>query len=181
MWAARLWWMLRAFGFDDAAVLDGGWRAWRAEGRPTSTEAAPDRAATFVPRPREGLFVGRDEVLAALDDGATCLVNALSAEQHRGEVDDYARRGHLPGAENVPAAALVDPTTHRYLALEQLRAHFAPVLDGGPRRVVTYCGGGIAASSDAFTLHRLGFDDVAVYDASLQEWAADPSLPMVVD
>jgi thiosulfate/3-mercaptopyruvate sulfurtransferase len=180
MWAARLWWMLRAFGFDDAAVLDGGWRAWQEEGRPTSTEPAPARQATFVPRPRPGLFVGKDEVLAALDDGATCLVNALGPEQHRGETDDYARRGHLPGARNVPAAALVEPGTHRYRPLDELREHFRPVLEGGPRRVVTYCGGGIAASSDAFTLHRLGFEDVAVYDASLQEWAADPSLPMVV-
>jgi thiosulfate/3-mercaptopyruvate sulfurtransferase len=172
--------MLRAFGFDDAAVLDGGLRAWRAEGRPTSDGPAPERSATFLPRPRPGLFVGKDEVLAAIGDGATCLVNALSAEQHRGEAVDYARPGHIPGAANVPAAALVEPETHRYLGLDQLRDHFAPVLDGGPRRVVTYCGGGIAASSDAFTLHRLGFEDVGVYDASLQEWASDPSLPLVV-
>lgn len=179
MWAARLWWMLRAFGFDDAAVLDGGWKAWKAEGRPVSTEPADHRPARFVASHRPGLFVGKEEVLAALDDGATCLVNALSAEQHRGETDDYARRGHLPGAANVPAAALLEPETHRFLPLDELRQHFSPVLEGGPRRVVTYCGGGIAASSDAFTLHRLGFKDVAVYDASLQEWAGDPSLPLV--
>ncbi len=178
MWAARLWWMLRAFGFDDAAVLDGGWRSWDDEGRTVSSTPPVVRPATFVAQPRPGLFVDRDEVLAALDDGATCLVNALSAEQHRGETDDYARRGHLPGAQNVPAAALVD-AGQRYLPLDELRRHFAPVLDGSPGRIVTYCGGGIAASSDAFTLFRLGFDDVAVYDASLQEWAADPELPLV--
>ena len=81
----------------------------------------------------------------------------------------------------MPAADLVDPDTHRYLPTEALRAHFAPVLDDpSVGRIVTYCGGGIAASSDAFALWRLGRQDIAVYDASLQEWSADPALPLVV-
>ena len=62
MWAARVWWMLRAFGFDSAAVLDGGWRAWTTDGRPTSTEAPDWPPATFTARPRPGLFVGKDAV-----------------------------------------------------------------------------------------------------------------------
>jgi thiosulfate/3-mercaptopyruvate sulfurtransferase len=72
----------------------------------------------------------------------------------------------------------VDPETHAYLPDETLRAKFAAAGALDARRVVTYCGGGIAASSDAFALALLGRDDVAVYDASLSEWAADPSLPM---
>lgn len=181
-WAARLWWMLRAFGFDDAAVLDGGWRAWTTEGRPTAAGPEPARSPTvFHARPRPGLFVDRAEVLDALADGATCLLNALSEAQHRGEESAYGRAGHLPGSRNVPAADLVDPDTHRYLPEAALRSRFAPVLDDpAVGRIVTYCGGGIAASSDAFTLWRLGRGDVAVYDASLQEWAADPTLPLVV-
>jgi thiosulfate/3-mercaptopyruvate sulfurtransferase len=179
MWAARLWWMLRAFGFDDVAVLDGGWKAWTAARLPTTDEVTTHPPAVFHARPRPGFFVGRDEVLGAIGDADACVVNALSAEQHRGEALDYARAGHIPGATNVPAADLVEPATHRYLPLEQLRERFGTVLDREPGRVITYCGGGIAASSDAFTLWRLGRRDVAVYDASLQEWAADPSLPMV--
>jgi thiosulfate/3-mercaptopyruvate sulfurtransferase len=79
---------------------------------------------------------------------------------------------------NVPAQELVDPNTQAYLPPEVLRAKFqaAGVLDA--KRVITYCGAGIAASSDAFVLTLLGRDDVAVYDASLSEWGADPSLPM---
>ena len=72
---------------------------------------------------------------------------------------------------------LVDEATHRYRSRDELRAAFADVTGRGGR-VITYCGGGIAASSDAFVLHLLGHDDVAVYDNSLSEWAADPSLPM---
>ena len=177
MWAARVWWMLRAVGFDSAAVLDGGWRAWTTDGRPTSTEAADWPTATFTARPRPDLFVGKDTVAAAIESGQTCLVNALDRAQHRGETQHYARPGHIAGSANVPAMELVDQATHRYRPLDELRAAFADVT-GRDARVITYCGGGIAASSDAFVLHLLGHDDVAVYDNSLSEWAVDPALPM---
>src|SRR5437667_1845372 len=179
MWAARVWWMLRAVGFDDAAVLNGGWKKWTLEGRPTSTAPCVYPPARFVARPRPELFVGKRAVLAGLGERATCVLNALSEEQHRGTGGvAYGRPGRIAGSGNVPARALVDPATHAYLAPDVLRKRFAEAgaLDAG--RVVTYCGGGIAASSDAFVLTLLGHDPVSVYDASLSEWARDPSLPM---
>ena len=179
MWATRVWWMLRAFGFDEAAVLDGGWTAWTDEGREVSTEAPPERPpARFEPRPRPSLVASRDDVVAALEDGDTCIVNALSAEQHRGEDGAYPRRGHIPGALNVPARELLDAQTGRFLERDELRRRLGGIL--ARPRVVTYCGGGIAATSDAFALALLGHPEVAVYDASLSEWAADPELPLVV-
>ena len=179
IWAARLWWMLRAFGFDDAAVLDGGWKKWTAEGRPVSTDADARPPARFVARPRPGLFVGKADVLGALGDRAACVLNALTEEQHRGTGGvTYGRPGRIAGSVNVSAQGLVDEKTHAYLDTDQLRQRFeaAGVLDA--KRVITYCGGGIAASSDALVLALLGHRDGAVYDASLSEWAADPSLPM---
>ncbi|MDA0365130.1 MAG: sulfurtransferase [Chloroflexi bacterium] len=181
MWAARIWWMLRAFGFDNAAVLNGGWKKWTGEGRPVSSEPPAYPAAQFIARPRAGLMADRAEVLAAIGDGATCIVNALSAEQHRGEGQSpYGRPGRIPSSTNVPAGGLVNPETHAYLPSETLRAHFADAGAAGDRRVITYCGGGIAASSDAFILTLLGSENVAVYDGSLSEWAADPALPLEV-
>jgi len=163
IWAARVWWMLRAFGFDQAAVLDGGWQAWIAEGRRTSTEPELEHApAAFLPRSRPGLFVGKDEVLAAPDRPEICIVNALQRAVHRGERQDYARPGRIPGSGNVPYAELVDAETHCYLPENQLRAVFGDVLSADPERVITYCGGGIAASSDAFVLSLLGVEDVAI-------------------
>src|SRR6185369_11543279 len=103
----------------------------------------------------------------------------LTGEQHRGTAGvAYSRPGRIAGSANVPARELVDPETHAYLPLPILREKFAAsgALDAG--RVIAYCGAGIAASSDAFVLTLLGRPDVAVYDASLSEWAADPSLPM---
>ena len=80
---------------------------------------------------------------------------------------------------NVPAGSLVDPVTNAYRSLDELRARFEAVGATKPP-VITYCGGGIAASSDAFILTLLGVDQVAVYDGSMSEWAADPSLPLEV-
>jgi thiosulfate/3-mercaptopyruvate sulfurtransferase len=179
MWAARVWWMLRAFGFDAASVLNGGFRAWTAEGRPVSTAPDARPPARFVARPRPGLFVGKDEVLQALGDGATCVLNALTDEQHRGAGGvAYGRPGRIAGSVNVPARAIVDAKTHVYLPPDELRRRFQAVGALDAERVITYCGGGIAASSAALALALLGQERVAVYDASLSEWAADSSLPM---
>jgi len=179
MWAARVWWMLRAVGFDDAAVLNGGWKKWTFEGRPTSTEPCAYPPARFVARPRPELFVGKGAVLAGLGQRATCILNALTEEQHRGtDGVTYGRPGRIAGSANVAARSLVDPKTHAYLPAHVLRERFAATGALEAERVITYCGGGIAASSDAFVLTLLGHDGVAVYDASLSEWAADPSLPM---
>src|SRR5688572_9886750 len=179
MWAARIWWMLRAFGFDNAAVLDGGFRKWTLEGRAVATDGGAAPARRFVAQPRSGLIADKAGVLAALGDDRTCVLNALTEEQHRGTGGaSYGRRGRITGSVNVPARDLVDPKTHAYLPPDLLRAKFAASGALDAQKVVTYCGGGIAASSDAFVLTLLGRDDVAVYDASLSEWAADPSLPM---
>ena len=98
MWAARLWWMLRAFGFDDAAVLDGGFTSWKLEGRPTCRVPCSYAPATFVARPQEGLVVRKEDVLAAIGDPRTRIVSALGRRSHRGDVAEYGRPGHIPGA-----------------------------------------------------------------------------------
>ena len=180
IWATRLWWMLRAFGFEDAAVLSGGWAKWTAENRPVSKEAAAYPPGQFVARFRPELIATKEEVLAAIADGSTCIVNALDADEYagRGPVR-YGRAGHIPTSANVSFLEVLDPDTNAFLPLGSLRGKFAGAgaLEGG--RVITYCGGGIAASADAFLLTILGAKDVALYDGSLTEWAADPALPLV--
>lgn len=178
-WATRIWWMLRAFGFDDASVLNGGLHKWKLEGRPVATGPSTYPPAVFHAKPKTGLFADRVEVLAALGQGTTCVLNALSEEQHLGSGGaNYGRVGRITDSVNVPARDLIDSVTHAYLPAEQLAERFAGVGADSAERVITYCGGGIAASNDAFVLTLLGYENVAVYDASMSEWAADPSLPM---
>ena len=176
-WAARVWWMLRWVGFDHAALLDGGYKAWKDEDRPLSTEPARRVAKQLNAVLRPELIADRDEVLAAVNDGAVCLIDTLTEVYYRGEQTLYGRPGHIPGASNTSALELIDESGH-YRSHDELAALF----DGDRNaRTITYCGGGIAASSSAFIMTRLGFTDVAVYTASLQEWAADPANPMVVE
>ncbi|HEU5283815.1 MAG TPA: sulfurtransferase [Burkholderiales bacterium] len=175
--ATRLWWMLRVFGHDHAAVLDGGFQKWRAEGR--AVESGPGRpaaAARFTPRMHPEMLAGKEQVLAAIGRTDVCTVNALRPEQHAGTGGvHYGRRGHIPGSVNLPAVAHVNPD-HTFKSADELRAMFAGAL--ASPEVIAYCGGGIAATSVALVLAALGYDRVKVYDNSLTEWAADPALPM---
>lgn len=173
-WAARVWWMLRWIGFDRVAILDGGLKAWVADGLPLSTEPASRPAQELTPIPRPQLIADRDEVLAAINNDDVSLIDAMPSSHYRGEMVFYERSGHIPGASNIPASELVDESGH-YRPVDELAALFG---DDHKTRAITYCGGGIAASSDAFIMTRLGFTDVAVYIASLQEWAADFDNPM---
>ncbi len=178
-WATRAFWMLRAFGFDTAAVLDGGLAKWRAEGRPLTSEPANPPPATFVARPRGGLFVGKEDVRRALGRADTVIVNALSPEAHRGDAPvNYGRPGHIAGSCNVFFQTLLAPDG-TFLRDDALRAPLAAkgLLDAP--HVIAYCGGGIAATADAFALALVGrTEDVAVYDGSLTEWVQDPTAPM---
>ena len=180
MWAARVWWMLRAFGFDNAAVLDGGWAKWAAEQRPVSTAPPTYPAGNFVARYRPQLIASKQDVLDAIAAGGTCIINALSAEEHKGTVARVPRPGRIATSVNVPAQSLLDPATQAFRPAEALKATFKAAGAFDRPGVITYCGGGIAASTDAFALALLGADNVAVYDGSLVEWTLDPAAPMEV-
>ena len=183
MWATRFWWMLRALGFDRAAVLDGGFDKWKAEGRPT--ESGPGKGyapTTFTANPRPGLFVGKEAVLAALGDKDTVIVNALGPQFHKGlEPSRYGRPGRVPGSVNVPAASLVDPATKAFTTLGDAEAKLNARGVTKDRDVICYCGGGISATIDLFLLHQLGYDKLALYDGSMGEWARDRALPIETD
>ena len=175
-WATRVWWLLREFGHDNAAVLNGGWQKWSRESRPSETGAGASRpAGTFTVQSERGLMADRDDVIAAMGDASVCTLNALMPAQYAGGT--YGRPGQIPGSVAVPAGHLLDPATNCFLPPDQLRAKLAAV-GAMDRPVIAYCGGGIAASADALALIMLGHENVKIYDASLSEWAKDESLPM---
>lgn len=183
MWATRVWWMLRAFGFDQAAVLNGGFVKWQAEQRAVSTAApTPQQAARFTPRPRSTLFTDKNEVLNSIGAPAVCTMNALSSESYRGENDRYGRRGRIPGSVSLPAGTLLEPASGTFRSAEELDGIFSS-LSPRPKseRVIIHCGGGIAATLNAFLMYQLGYENLTVYDNSMSEWATDPSLPMEAD
>lgn len=175
MWAARVWWMLRWVGFDRASVLDGGLTAWLHAGHAMSTDPSTQPNRTLIPAVRPELIADRHEVLAATEASGVLLVDTLPEAHYRGEMALYERPGHIPGAVSVPVFDLLDDAG-RLQTIDHVAASHGGDTAG---RTITYCGGGIAASLSALALTRAGYTDVAVYTASLQEWASDPNLPLV--
>ena len=161
-------------------MLNGGFQKWVREGRPVETGQAPKRPpARFTVREDRHLMVGKEAVLEAIGDTASCTINALSPEQHAGSGGNtYGRPGRIAKSVNMPAASLIDPQTGAFRPAPELRAKFDAVGAFDKPRVITYCGGGIAASADALALVMLSHPDVRLYDASMSEWAKDPALPM---
>jgi thiosulfate/3-mercaptopyruvate sulfurtransferase len=179
LWAARLWWMLRSLGIQ-AAVLDGGFTRWRLEDLPVESGAVePAPAATLTIKPDPGAWVDRAHVEAIVrGDEAGTLICALSRELFDGTaLTRYRRRGHIPGSRNFPARELfaADGT---YLQPSQLVLRAGAVLTDVPRPIVLYCGGGISAAANALALTLLGEQHISIYDGSLEEWAADATLPL---
>jgi thiosulfate/3-mercaptopyruvate sulfurtransferase len=152
--AARLWWLLRHFGHESAAVLAGGVGAWLGplEGGEEEVEGA-----RFVPRPRTDDTLDAEALVGRLGDPRLALVDARAPERYRGDVEPIDTvAGHIPGARNVPytaAAALPDDL----LAAEE---------------IVVYCGSGITACVDLLALHSAGREDAKLYPGSWSEWAA---------
>lgn len=177
-WAARVWWMLRAFGFDNAAVLNGGLKKWRAENRPLTDEVPEVTPGDFTASPRPELISHREAVREAIDSPETGLVNALTPEEFTGEVCRVARPGRIPGSLNLPANRLINPRDNTFHNADELDTLFrqAGLLDSD--RHITYCGGGIAASGLAFAMALMGMERVSVYDGSLVDWSTHPELPM---
>jgi thiosulfate/3-mercaptopyruvate sulfurtransferase len=179
MWATRAFWLLRHAGHDRVRVLNGGLAGWKALGKPVATGEETYAASTFEPAIRPELFTDQAGMLAAIGDGSTCTVNALSADLYRGTGDmHYGRRGHIPGSVSLHYDNLLDGDRFRSAA-----ALHAALTDAGllsAPRVVAYCGGGISATIDAFACLLLGHPDIAVYDGSMSEWARNPDLPLTL-
>ena len=177
-WASRLWWLFRAFGYDNVAVLDGGYAKWTTEGRETDVGHVEPSPASFTAVERPELWVTKQDVEAIVSGDATgALVCGVPPKEFTGEAGGRARLGHIPGSISAPAGRLVDRETNALLPESALRDAFGPALDS--ERIVTYCGGGIAAAADALALTLLGHRNIALYDGSLNEWAADESAPLV--
>lgn len=177
--APRVWWSLRAMGYASVAVLDGGLKKWRAEGRPVDRNAATPEAVAVPHAFDPALVAGLGTVREALDSGAAQVVDARSTARFRGEAREPRaglRSGHMPGALNLPFDSLVNGDGTLKSAAE-LTAAFAHVDLGRP--IITTCGSGVTAAVLALALARLGRFDVAVYDGSWTEWGGRDDTPVV--
>ena len=180
--AARAWFMLRLFGANHVAILDGGLAKWKAEGRPLESGTQRLRERHFTAWSEEKRQRSKAEVLANVASGAEQLVDARSAARFSGAEADPRpgiAGGHIPGSLNLPYGELFNPDG-TYKDKAGLRAAFDTARIDLTRPVVTSCGSGVTACVLAFGMHLLGKDDVALYDGSWTEWGADPAMPKEV-
>jgi thiosulfate/3-mercaptopyruvate sulfurtransferase len=161
-YAARAWWMLRYAGHNNVRVLNGGLSAWKKAGGKIEQAARQYEPSIFRGSLRSGMFVNKEEVLQAIDDRDTSTVNVLPLQSYEAS--------HIPGSSCIPCLDLMQDMDY-FLPDDQLALRLKEVSQH--KRIITYCGGGIAAAVNAMAHVMTGHNNVAVYDGSLYEWLGE--------
>jgi thiosulfate/3-mercaptopyruvate sulfurtransferase len=195
----RLWWALKYYGRHQVAVLNGGLNQWLAEARPLTTDTAQPPPARFTAQPQPDWLATAAEIEQSLNTAGVCLVDTRPPEQYAGravwtpdgslylpvdqdwvELDGRVMRGgRIPGAINQYAALNLEPQDNwRYLSPERLRQRAMAANIQPEQRVITYCGSGNSATLGLFALYLAGYRNLALYDASWEEWGVEPDQPI---
>jgi thiosulfate/3-mercaptopyruvate sulfurtransferase len=178
LFAARVWWSLLAYGFESVRILDGGYPAWQADGRPVSAAARPPQAASFTPRADPRVRLTTADVRGLLGADGVVLLDARAPAEYHGMEGNSRRLGHIPGAVNVPVGASSRQGSQHFRPASELRAQLLRANVGRGRRMVCYDGSGVAAAKLAFILTLLGHEDVGIYDGGWAEWGDRLDLPV---
>ncbi len=180
--AARLWWVLRYYGHDNARVLNGGWHRWLTEGRPVTFHSSRRDPGSFKANVRPELNADADYLKANYQSPACQVMDVRTDGEWEGTNSRGNKRvGRVPGAAHLEWLNFVGHDDKRMFLPADGLQH---LLDGAgiasDKPVVTYCQGGIRAAHAAFVLHLLGHDNVRVYDGSMRDWANRDDTPLEV-
>ncbi len=179
--AARAWWMFRAFGHDDVAILNGGFPKWVREDRAIESGAPQPPPTRFDARLAPGVVRDFDQVLANLESRDDQVIDARGSPRFTASVPEPRaglRGGHIPGSVNLPYGDLLKPGDGTLLAAPELANAFSQAGADLAKPVITTCGSGVTAAALVFALHLLGKDDAAVYDGSWSEWGGRSDAPV---
>ncbi|MEM6499147.1 MAG: 3-mercaptopyruvate sulfurtransferase [Pseudomonadota bacterium] len=176
--AARVWWMFRAMGHEDVAVLNGGLPKWKAEGRAVTAQPTPARSERhFTPRFNAGLVRDIDDIKSIVRNGGEQIIDARAAARFKAEAPEPRkglRSGHMPGAFNLPFTNLLNEDGTLKSA-DDLRAAFDSAGVNQRQPAVTSCGSGVTACVLSLAMAVIGNPDVPVYDGSWSEWGDENS------
>ncbi|HWX28987.1 MAG TPA: sulfurtransferase [Steroidobacteraceae bacterium] len=178
-YAARLWWMLRWLGHGAVAVLDGGLRAWTAQGGALQPGEVEVQGKHFTPRIDAGAVVSAAELEQVLLNPAAVLVDARAPERYAGTVEPLDPvAGHIPGAVNHPFSANLG-ADNRFLPAAELERRWQELLAGRePGNLVAMCGSGVTACHNLLSLEVAGLSGAKLYAGSWSEWIRDPRRPV---
>lgn len=177
--SARLWWMLRAVGESNVAVLDGGLAAWKAAGLPLESTAVSRTSTNVTVHFDKGQIVDTATLQQLLQNPQFVLLDARAAPRFRGEVEPIDRvPGHVPGARNRPFSENLE-TDGRFKSAQALRTEFERLLGATkPGDVVNMCGSGVTACHNLLALEHAGLSGAKLYAPSFSGWISDPSRPV---
>ena len=180
MAAARAWWMLRTFGHDDVAILDGGFNKWKAEGRPLEDMPPTPRERHFTARLNSTMIRYADQMLANIDSQKEQVVDARAQARFDGiapEPRAGLRGGHIPGSVCVPFIDVIDDDKTMLPAADIKEAFTSAGLDL-KKPIVATCGSGVSAAMLVFAMHLIGQRQNAVSDGSWTEWGGREDTPI---
>ncbi|HEV8420021.1 MAG TPA: sulfurtransferase [Actinomycetota bacterium] len=180
--AARLWWVLKYYGHDQAKVLNGGWHRWLTEARPVTFHPTEPERTQFTAKPNEAVIARLDDVRTRVGDPQVQILNALPAKLFTGESNPFGNKrvGHIPGSVNVPIEEFfTDDDRRLFKPAEELEAILEKAGVPRDREVIVHCQAGVRTTLGFFVLALLGWDRIRAYDAALAEWGNLDDTPLV--
>ena len=180
-WATRVWWMLKSMNFLNVSVLNGGFDRWKLENKPVSKFPVTYPKNYFIGNNKTGFFCEKEEIINNIENKKVLIIIHLKESLHYGkENNNYDRSGHIKNSINITSIDMKNKNTNLYKSTKELKKIFNEYNLFNKEKVITYCGGGIAATNLAFAITLTGFKNITVYDASLNEWAKDNKLPLEI-
>lgn len=178
--APRVWWMFRAFGHGNVAVMSGGFRKWNSENRAVTADVPDHPPATFNAVFDASAVRSIDQIQANIESGEELVLDARAANRFDGsqpEARPGVEPGHIPGSASLPYAEIVDAEAGTFRDADTLRAAFDRAGVDGSRTVATTCGSGVTACILGLGMHLIGRDNWTLYDGSWTEWGSDDDTP----
>jgi thiosulfate/3-mercaptopyruvate sulfurtransferase len=178
--AARIWYILRYWGFDDVRILNGGWKAWLAAGgRPAQAPPIIDRPKDLKLKPEPERLATKAALLDLLKGKPPQIVDARSQGEFCGTQETAKRNGAIPGAAHLEWSDTLDKDTGKFKSADDLAKLFVKAGIDPAKPAITYCQSGGRAAVLAFVLELMGGKDVRNYYRSWAEWGNDPDSPIV--
>jgi thiosulfate/3-mercaptopyruvate sulfurtransferase len=175
MFAGRLWWSMRYWGFENVQVLNGGIKYWESQNLPLSAEIPDASPGSFEPMCQDHLRIPMNDFL--IEKQNTCLLDGRGRAGYEGKPED-PRTGHIPGAISVAYNTLQDKETGLFLKRDEIVALFNKVIpDWRTERIISSCGAGYSGTVPMLALAQLGIE-TSLFDESFSVWKLDPDRPV---
>ena len=176
----RAWWVLTMSGANNVKIMNGGLASWKKQNFPLSSGEEVFTKGNFQGTRSQETIFDKNKMKEALKDDEFIFVNALTYKQFCGGGTHYGRPGRIPKSINIPALNLLNHDTGKFIPPSEMHSMIKPLIDTD-KSIVSYCGGGIAATTVFFVAKIFDIEKLFLYDNSLLEWSNDPNCPMELD